>query len=98
MSNNAGLVEGARETARPGGRNLSTAWENVQMSGIAGVIDLGARHAVPVGTIVAMQDALLHRGPDEGGLLERPGLAFASRRLRLGRAGGQQPLSNEGRT
>jgi asparagine synthase (glutamine-hydrolysing) len=43
-----------------------------------------------------MSDALFHRGPDEEGFLERPGLAFASRRLSIvGLADGRQPIGNE---
>jgi asparagine synthase (glutamine-hydrolysing) len=43
-----------------------------------------------------MSDALFHRGPDEEGFLERPGLAFASRRLSIvGLADGRQPIHNE---
>jgi asparagine synthase (glutamine-hydrolysing) len=40
--------------------------------------------------------ALLHRGPDEGGELIRPGLGLASRRLSIvGLEDGQQPIFNE---
>jgi asparagine synthase (glutamine-hydrolysing) len=43
-----------------------------------------------------MADALFHRGPDEDGFLERPGLALASRRLSIvGLADGRQPIANE---
>jgi asparagine synthase (glutamine-hydrolysing) len=43
-----------------------------------------------------MAAALYHRGPDEDGFLERPGLAFASRRLSIvGLADGRQPIHNE---
>ena len=53
---------------------------------------------VPKGVIQRMADALVHRGPDEEGFLERPGLALASRRLSIvGLADGQQPISNEDR-
>jgi asparagine synthase (glutamine-hydrolysing) len=46
-----------------------------------------------------MSDALFHRGPDEEGFLERPGLAFASRRLSIvGLADGRQPIHNEDRS
>ena len=69
------------------------------MCGIAGIIDLsGGRRMVPPGTIRAMADAIVHRGPDEDGFLERPGLAFASRRLSIvGLADGRQPIFNEDR-
>jgi asparagine synthase (glutamine-hydrolysing) len=53
----------------------------------------------PAGALRAMADALYHRGPDEDGYLERPGLAFASRRLSIvGLADGRQPIHNEDRT
>ena len=43
-----------------------------------------------------MADALLHRGPDEEGFLEEPGVSLASRRLSIvGLADGRQPISNE---
>jgi asparagine synthase (glutamine-hydrolysing) len=66
------------------------------MCGIAGVVDLRARSAVPRHVVRAMAQAILHRGPDEDGFLERPGLALASRRLSIvGLADGQQPIANE---
>jgi asparagine synthase (glutamine-hydrolysing) len=67
------------------------------MCGIAGIIDLsGARRSAPAGAIAAMAEAIYHRGPDEHGFLERPGLAFASRRLSIvGLADGRQPIHNE---
>ena len=69
------------------------------MCGIAGIIDLSGLHAVPEGAIQAMSRALFHRGPDEEGFLQRPGLALASRRLSIvGLADGQQPMANEDRS
>src|SRR5471030_386244 len=67
------------------------------MCGIAGIIDLsGKRRTAPAGAVRRMADAIIHRGPDEDGYLERPGLAFASRRLSIvGLADGRQPISNE---
>jgi asparagine synthase (glutamine-hydrolysing) len=67
------------------------------MCGIAGIIDLsGARRPVPGGAVRAMADAIIHRGPDEDGYFDRPGLSFASRRLSIvGLADGRQPISNE---
>ena len=69
------------------------------MCGIAGIIDLSGYRAVPEGVIQAMSRALIHRGPDEEGFLQRPGLALASRRLSIvGLADGQQPMANEDRS
>src|SRR5271165_5978621 len=67
------------------------------MCGIAGIIDLsGQRRPVPPGAIQAMAAAIVHRGPDEDGFLEQPGLAFASRRLSIvGLFDGRQPIRNE---
>jgi asparagine synthase (glutamine-hydrolysing) len=70
------------------------------MCGIAGILDLsGQRRAAPAGAIRVMASAIVHRGPDEDGFLERPGLAFASRRLSIvGLADGRQPIFNEDRS
>jgi asparagine synthase (glutamine-hydrolysing) len=69
------------------------------MCGIAGVVDLVERRPVPPGVIQAMAEALIHRGPDEDGFLERPGLALASRRLSIvGLSDGRQPIFNEDRS
>ena len=51
------------------------------MCGIAGMIDLLGRRPVPPAALRAMANALVHRGPDEAGYLELPGLGLASRRL-----------------
>jgi asparagine synthase (glutamine-hydrolysing) len=69
------------------------------MCGIAGLIDLTGRRAVPAGDLAAMAGAMAHRGPDQDGFLELPGVGFASRRLSIvGLADGRQPIANEGRT
>src|SRR5437868_4636148 len=66
------------------------------MCGIAGVVDLVQRRPVPPDVIRAMAEAIVHRGPDEDGFLEQPGLALASRRLSIvGLSDGRQPISNE---
>jgi asparagine synthase (glutamine-hydrolysing) len=69
------------------------------MSGIAGIVDLAERRPVPEGALEAMALALLHRGPDDGGFLEQPGLGLAWRRLRTaGPAAGPEPGGNEDRS
>ena len=69
------------------------------MCGIAGIFHLSGQQPVPEGAIQAMSRALFHRGPDEEGFLQRPGLALASRRLSIvSLADGQQPMSNEDRS
>ncbi|MDY3562383.1 asparagine synthase (glutamine-hydrolyzing) [Gemmata sp. JC673] len=66
------------------------------MCGIAGMFDLSGQRRAPAGVVSAMAKAIYHRGPDEDGYLERPGLHLANRRLSIvGLADGQQPISNE---
>src|ERR1700724_189139 len=66
------------------------------MCGIAGVIDLAGKRSVPAHALYPMAKAIVHRGPDEDGYLEEPGVGFASRRLSIvGLADGRQPISNE---
>ncbi|MFN4257938.1 MAG: asparagine synthase (glutamine-hydrolyzing) [Gemmataceae bacterium] len=60
------------------------------------MVDLAGKRPAPVGVIQDMAEALVHRGPDEEGYLEIPGLSLASRRLSIvGLADGRQPISNE---
>lgn len=69
------------------------------MCGIAGMFDLSGERAAPVGVVPAMAQAILHRGPDEDGFLDRPGFQLANRRLSIvGLADGKQPIANEDRT
>ncbi|MBN9118600.1 MAG: asparagine synthase (glutamine-hydrolyzing) [Planctomycetes bacterium] len=69
------------------------------MCGIAGMFDLSGQRHAPAGVVHAMSQALFHRGPDEDGYLERPGLHLANRRLSIvGLADGQQPIANEDRS
>jgi asparagine synthase (glutamine-hydrolysing) len=61
------------------------------------MIDLtGQGRPAPAEALRAMAAAIVHRGPDEDGFLERPGVGFASRRLSIvGLADGRQPIGNE---
>jgi len=69
------------------------------MCGIAGIVDLSGKRPLPAGALQAMAQAIFHRGPDEDGFLEVPGLGLASRRLSIvGLADGQQPIGNEDRS
>lgn len=69
------------------------------MCGIAGMFDLSGQRPAPVGVVPAMARAIYHRGPDEDGYLERPGLHLVNRRLSIvGLADGQQPIANENQT
>ncbi len=46
-----------------------------------------------------MADAIVHRGPDEDGYLEAPGVGLANRRLSIvGLSDGKQPIYNEDRS
>jgi len=69
------------------------------MCGIAGLIDLAGKRSAPPGVVQRMSRALTHRGPDEEGFLEQPGISLASRRLSIvDLADGQQPMTNEDRS
>jgi asparagine synthase (glutamine-hydrolysing) len=66
------------------------------MCGIAGIVNLRAAEPVDPVRLRRMADALIHRGPDEDGYLESPGLGLASRRLSIvGLQDGRQPIGNE---
>jgi asparagine synthase (glutamine-hydrolysing) len=63
------------------------------------MIDLSGRRPVPPGVLRAMAQAILHRGPDEDGFLELPGVGLANRRLSIvGLSDGRQPIFNEDRS
>ena len=65
------------------------------MCGIVGVIDLLER-PIPVGLLRKMADSLLHRGPDDQGLFELPGVGLANQRLSIiDIAGGHQPFVSD---
>ena len=66
------------------------------MCGIAGIVDLSGSRSIPFASIQAMADALEHRGPDDEGFWQQPGIALAARRLSIvGLADGHQPVTNE---
>jgi asparagine synthase (glutamine-hydrolysing) len=69
------------------------------MCGIAGIVDLAGSRIVPDGIIQRMTQAIVHRGPDEEGYFQHPGVVLGSRRLSIvGLADGQQPVANEDRS
>jgi asparagine synthase (glutamine-hydrolysing) len=69
------------------------------MCGIAGIVDLAGSRIVADGIIQRMTQAIIHRGPDEEGYFQRPGVVLGSRRLSIvGLADGQQPVANEDRS
>ncbi len=66
------------------------------MCGIAGIVQLAEPAPLDPGIVRRMAGAMVHRGPDEDGFFERPGLHLANRRLSIvGLFDGQQPKSNE---
>src|SRR5262245_27678661 len=66
------------------------------MCGIAGIVHLEAPAPLDSDIVRRMAGALVHRGPDEDGFFERPGVHFANRRLSIvGLFDGRQPKSNE---
>ncbi|MDP3652879.1 MAG: amidotransferase 1, exosortase A system-associated [Rhodoferax sp.] len=66
------------------------------MCGITGIFELNGTCAINERQLQGMNDAQLHRGPDEGSLHMEPGLGLGHRRLSIiDIATGQQPLFNE---
>ncbi len=69
------------------------------MCGIAGIFDTRERRPVNAERLARMNQTLLHRGPDDGGLHLEPGVGLAHRRLSIiDLSGGHQPLFNEDQT
>jgi asparagine synthase (glutamine-hydrolysing) len=69
------------------------------MCGIAGRINFAAGHHVERERLVAMTDAVAHRGPDAAGYYLHDGAGLGHRRLSIiDLATGDQPLANEDRT
>ena len=68
------------------------------MCGICGVVQIGGeqRPVLEPGVLDVMTDLLRHRGPNDRGTHEAPGIALGARRLSIvDLAGGHQPLANE---
>ena len=66
------------------------------MCGITGIFDSRLRRDIDRGLIERMNQSLLHRGPDEGGVHLEPGVGLGHRRLSIiDLSTGQQPLYNE---
>ena len=66
------------------------------MCGIAGRFNFDASHPVDRAQLVAMTDAVAHRGPDAGGYYLDGGIGLGHRRLSIiDLATGDQPLGNE---
>ena len=66
------------------------------MCGITGLMDLSGERAVDFTLLKRMNQLQHHRGPDEGGFFNAPGVGLGHRRLSIiDLATGQQPLFNE---
>lgn len=66
------------------------------MCGIVGVFSYRDRDPVDSSLLRAMNERIYHRGPDEDGFFERPGLGLAMRRLTIiDLSSGTQPISND---
>ena len=69
------------------------------MCGITGIFDTRARRDVPREILVAMNDAVAHRGPDDDGFHFEAGVGLGHRRLSIiDLSTGHQPIYNEDRT
>jgi asparagine synthase (glutamine-hydrolysing) len=65
------------------------------MCGITGIVRTGRRD-VDGDVLRRMSEAIRHRGPDDDGFFEAPGVGLAMRRLSIiDVAGGAQPIANE---
>ena len=66
------------------------------MCGITGRFNYDPRRPIDRDVLVAMTDAVAHRGPDAAGYYQAPGIALGHRRLSIiDLATGDQPLGNE---
>jgi asparagine synthetase B (glutamine-hydrolysing) len=63
------------------------------MSGIAGIVATHKSGPIEEALLRAMNDTMLHRGPDGHGLHLEPGVGLAHRRLRHGRASRDRVVS-----
>ncbi|MEX1994492.1 MAG: asparagine synthase (glutamine-hydrolyzing) [Steroidobacteraceae bacterium] len=66
------------------------------MCGIVGIMQEANGGATGIEAIRGMTDSIRHRGPDDAGFLESPGIVLGMRRLSIiDLAGGHQPIANE---
>lgn len=69
------------------------------MCGIAGIVGSNRSDQIPESTVRRMCDAIIHRGPDDEGLLAWQNVGLGMRRLSIiDLAGGHQPIFNEDRS
>jgi asparagine synthase (glutamine-hydrolysing) len=66
------------------------------MCGIGGIFEYERTDPIPQELVHAMNQTILHRGPDDEGIFVGPGIGLGFRRLSIiDLAGGHQPISNE---
>lgn len=67
------------------------------MCGICGVVSLDRSEAIDGAGLLAMREAIRHRGPDQADSYIGPGVGLAHRRLSIIdlRPEGKQPMANE---
>ncbi len=66
------------------------------MCGICGIVQVHENFEIRRDTLKRMNDAIIHRGPDDEGFYHTPSVGLAMRRLSIiDLAGGHQPLQNE---
>lgn len=66
------------------------------MCGIAGIVRIDGGTSIPRDAVKYMTKAITHRGPDEEGFYDAPGLGLGARRLSIiGLDNGKQPVANE---
>jgi asparagine synthase (glutamine-hydrolysing) len=66
------------------------------MCGICGIFEYERRTDIPGEMVHRMNQTMIHRGPDDGGVFVGPGIGLGHRRLSIiDLSGGHQPMSNE---
>jgi asparagine synthase (glutamine-hydrolysing) len=66
------------------------------MCGICGIFEFERREDLPAERVHRMNQTMIHRGPDDGGVFTGPGIGLGHRRLSIiDLGGGHQPMSNE---
>lgn len=69
------------------------------MCGVNGIFFKDRERNVSRDILVNMRDSMVHRGPDDQGIMLDRNLGLGHRRLSIiGLATGHQPMSNEGQT
>ena len=67
------------------------------MCGIAGIVDLAGNREIANGIVRRMTQAIFHRGPDEEGYFQRPGLVVGFTSAQHRRLGGRAAAGRQRR-